>query len=114
MSLLYCSQPNAVEFEKQKVTIFAELHRNGFDDFADYLIDNYFCEGRIKHWRPQDRQGFVASVNMALERNNRTLKEKFFKKSENKRLDECVDLIIKATDYFNHKHDVIVSVSLIN
>jgi len=67
---------------------------------------HYFTEERMRMWRAQDRQGAVASVNMALERLHGTWKGKYFKHSQNKRLDEALALLLEAIEHYNKVHEI--------
>jgi hypothetical protein len=83
LNLSLCSsEPNLTEVEIKKVTLFSEIDARGYSAFSDYLIKHYFSDKHIKMWRSHDPHGFIAAVNMALERNNRTIKEKFLRKRQ--------------------------------
>jgi hypothetical protein len=68
----------------------------------------------MRMWRAQDRQGAVASVNMALERLHGTWKGKYFRHSQNKRLDEALALLLEAIEHYNKVHEIRVITNSLN
>jgi hypothetical protein len=102
------SEPVITNFTKQVVDILDELRSHGATEFEKYFL-GYLKPGRVELWRASDRRLAVANVNMALERFHLTMKETFFKRSQNKRLDECIDLLLKIADYSCDQHDITAS-----
>ena len=83
------------EFNQRLAKILTDLEEQNEEEFLRYLRQNY-CN-RLEEWAPWARRQAVVNCNMAIERWNRTLKQKYLKNSQNQRIDQVVYQLQKAT-----------------
>ncbi|KAK6057936.1 zinc finger, C2H2 type [Cooperia oncophora] len=104
------TQSNGVEFSRAKSHLLTLLNKwtlegdAGSMRFLQYLRVNYLS--RESQWAPYMKVEAIANTTIVSERWHRTLKYTLLNRSANRRVDELIDILIKAVPLITREHFV--------
>lgn len=89
-------EPDVGSFEVMLDGFLEELENDSESkEFCDYLRSTYL--NRIQQWAYCYRRGCGINTNMFLESVHKTLKYYYFRRKKNKRMDKCINALLKFT-----------------
>ncbi|XP_076445334.1 uncharacterized protein LOC143283108 [Babylonia areolata] len=79
----------------KKMTEFEEYCNQNFPNFHNYFQSEYVRENRVLYWAACFRKGVFANTNMYVESFHRVLKDIYFQRKQNKRVDSLLFVLLQ-------------------
>ena len=87
-------QPNEGEFRKLLAEALTKMEEIA-PEFCKYFVSNYVVDDKVKFWATCFRRGAIVNTNMHVEALNRVLKDVYFRRKQNRRVDELLFVLLK-------------------